>query len=292
MTSSQNNINSCDYIPKERILRWAGGKQKIIHLLLNYLPDDVYSRIYREPFVGAGSLFFTLQPEKAYLSDANEHLIKCYQYVRDNPELINTYIRRHASKTDKDYYYKIRDLYNYSSYSVAQAARFIYLNKTCFNGIFRVNRNGEFNVPYGWKEPPALPSLTLLINASQALKHAKLTVKPFEKAIKTVTSNDFIYLDPPYPPLNGTSYFTHYTSERFGEHDQYRLADLVYQLDSSKCKFMMTNADTTLIRKLYERFKIFDLSVTRYITCKSERHQVSELVVTNYDSFLKNCEEG
>ena len=271
-------------------IRWAGGKQKILNQLLPYLPLDIPVRKYWEPFVGSGSLFFALHPQEAVLSDANEHLINCYKQVRDNHLLIYKYLRQHANKTSKEYYYIVRSLYNRKGDSAAQAARFIYLNKTCFNGIFRVNLKGEFNVPYGWKEPPALPSLELLENASKALKRASIYSDSFEKNIDQIATSDFIYLDPPYPALNGTSYFTHYTADRFGEKDQNKLAEYIKEIDKKGCKFMLSNADTPLIRKLYNGFLVTDLSVTRWITCKSKKHRVSELLITNYDSFIKDIE--
>jgi len=243
-------------------IRWAGGKQKILNQLLPYLPIDISARKYWEPFVGAGSLFFALHPQEAVLSDANEHLINCYKQVCDNHLLVHKYIRQHANNTSEEYYYKIRSLYNNrKGNSIAQAARFIYLNKTCFNGIFRVNLKGDFNVPYGWKEPPSLPSLELLRSASKALKNATIHSGSFENNIEQITSSDYIYLDPPYPPLNGTSFFTHYTSDRFGEKDQNKLAEYIKTVDGRGCKFMLSNADTPLIRKLYSDFLITNLSV-------------------------------
>ena len=269
----------------EPFIRWAGGKQKIINKLLSFLPADIRSRNYKEPFLGAGSLFFAIQPENAILSDANEHLINCYRYIKSDSALVYRYLASHSRNTNKDYYYRIRKLYNESPPSAAQSARFIYLNKTCFNGIFRVNKKNKFNVPYGWKEPPSLPSKAMLKKASIALKNAELLAWPFNSILNKVTANDFVYLDPPYPPLNGTSYFTHYTKERFGNDDQIQLAEFVYSISKIGAKFMMSNADTELIRELYNRYNIYDISVTRWITCKSKKHKVSELVITNYNKF-------
>jgi len=254
--------------------------------LTRHLPSDLGSRTYHEPFVGAASLFFFIQPERAVLSDANEHLMNCYVTIRDHPDLVYTYLRKHGAQSSESYYYAVRDRYNIARHSVAQAARFVYLNKTCFNGIFRVNTKGQFNVPYGHKEPPALPSRGQLRAASGALKRAELSILPFEQALQEVSDSDFVYLDPPYPPLNGTSYFTHYTTDRFCESDQKRLAQVVQQLDRAGCKFMMTNADIPLIRGLYGQFNIAELSVRRYITCRASKHQVTELVITNYDIGL------
>ncbi len=265
-------------------LRWAGGKRQIIKRLLSFSPPDVKDRAYREPFLGAGSLFFAVQPSKAILSDANEHLINCFEYVCDDPDLIWRYLYEHKQKTRKTYYYKTRDLYNKkkNNFSPAQAARFIYLNKTCYNGIFRVNMSGEFNVPYGKHKNPPIPTHDHLRKVSNVLKSTDLFVAPFEKALEDVKKGDFIYLDPPYPPLNGTSCFNHYTADKFGDKQQEKLAATVKDLDAAGCLFMVSNASTKKIRKLYKGFNIKILSVTRFITCKSKRHKVKELVITNY----------
>lgn len=268
--------------PLEPLLRWAGGKRQIVARIRAFLPPDIENRVYREPFAGAACLFFSLQPTRGVLSDANAHLIDCYRCVRDHPGAIATYLAQHAKSTCESYYYRIRAQYNAGPSSTAQAARFIYLNKTCFNGIFRVNIRGLFNVPYGFKEPPALPTHAHLLAASRALQSAELRALPFEEAVADARDTDFVYLDPPYPPLNGTSYFTHYTADRFGKLDQKRLATIVRDLDARGCKFLMSNADTAEIRRRYAPFEMRSLSVTRFITCKAKRHRVSELVVANY----------
>jgi DNA adenine methylase len=264
-------------------LRWAGGKRQVVKTLAEFLPSDCacHSR-YHEPFLGAGSLFFWVGPARAVLSDANQHLVDTYKAVRDDWELVARHLGDHAKRTSKRHYYRVREQYNSSKFSAAQAARFIYLNKTCFNGIFRVNTQGKFNVPYGWKEPPALPSRKDLKAASQRLQGAELLARSFEQAFSDVAKDDFVYLDPPYPPLNGTAYFTHYTADRFSASDQQTLASAVRSLDRLGCRILMTSADIPLIRRLYREFNTRSLPVTRFITCKSVRHKVSELVITNY----------
>ncbi len=227
-------------------------------------------------------MFFALQPPRAALSDANEHLIRCYEFVRSDWQLVAEYLRRHAALTSKSHYYEVRNSYNASGYSAAQAARFVYLNKTCFNGIFRVNRQNEFNVPYGWKEPPSLPDASVLKRASCILRHATLKSVSFEGALRAVAPGDFCYLDPPYPPLNETAYFTHYTKSRFNSVDQEWISLKAKELDRNGSLFMMTNADTSRIRRLYKDFHISSLPVTRYVTCKAQRHRVRELVIRNY----------
>jgi len=264
-------------------LKWAGGKRQILRHLLKFLPSDVRDRTYREPFLGGGSMFFALDPKRAFLSDANEHLIMCYQYVREDPDLVYSYLREHAKNDCEKYYYKIRDVYNSSSYSAAQAARFIYLNKTCYNGIFRVNQKGLFNVPYGRYKTTSIPSLEHLRKVSKSLKSVKLFTSQYEAALKNIEPNDFIYLDPPYPPLNSTSCFTHYTSDKFSDNDQEKLAEVVKGLHTAGCFFMISNANTQRIQNLYKKFYKYPVPVTRFITCKKIRHKVSELIITNYE---------
>lgn len=263
-------------------LRWAGGKRQIVADLLRLLPHDIGNRLYREPFLGGGALFFALRPNRAVLSDANEHLIKCYEFVRKDWKHVAAYLQQHAGRTSEAYYYKAREQYNKSKYSAAQAARLIYLNKTCFNGIFRVNRKGQFNVPYGWKEPPAIPMATDLRKIADALQGATLRAASFERVLAGASSGDFLFLDPPYPPLNETAYFTHYTTGRFNRIDQEWLAECVRKADRKGCPFMMTNADTDKIRRLYRGFHFVRIPVTRFVTCEAKRYQVRELVVTNY----------
>jgi DNA adenine methylase len=264
-------------------LRWAGGKQQIVGKIASLLPAGVHATTYREPFVGAGSLFFALRPQIAHLSDLNAHLINCYTQVRDRPIEVAAMLARHDSHNCSDYYYEQRAEYNQDAEtSPAQAARFIYLNRTCFNGIFRVNKNGDFNVPYGRKERPLLPTAKELQAVSDALAGADLRVADFREGMESAKRGDFVYLDPPYPPLNGTSYFTHYTAERFSDEDQRALAAAARDLDRRGCRFLISNADVDLVRDLYQGFHLHELQVTRYITCSQVRHRVSELVITNY----------
>lgn len=269
-------------------LRWAGGKSKIVHRLLKYVPVQ-YGR-YWEPFLGAAALFFALSPTKAFLSDLNDDLIECYRQVRDSPQLVARYIRRHASKTCEKYYYQVRDKYNRGRPSAAQAARFIYLNKTSFNGIFRVNLKGEYNVPYGRKERPALPTVDDLCAASDLLHRSVLSAAPYEAALQSnpPQEGDFVYLDPPYPPINRTAYFTHYTASRFSWEDQRSVAEVAKTLDRRGVFVMISNTDTRPIRELYDGWDCHPLPVVRWIAANGTRHRVSELIITNYATELFN----
>jgi len=263
-------------------LRWIGGKRLLIHRLLPYLPPRFSERRYHEPFAGAASFFFRLAPRAARISDLNEHVIECYREVRDRHKQVAAYLRGHERNNSEKYYYEVRKQYNRSSFGPAQAARFIYLNQTCFNGVFRVNMDGAFNVPYGDKPEPAFPSTQDLELASKVLKRASLTMADYGTALLKAASGDFVYLDPPYPPLNGTSFFTHYTPDRFDQDNQERLAAFVHDLHHVGALFLMTNADLPKIRRLYSGYQIWELSVTRYVSCKASRYRVKELVITNY----------
>jgi DNA adenine methylase len=266
-------------------IRWVGGKSKLIKHLKNYVPSDFCGgNYYYEPFLGAGSLFFHLTPQKAYLSDSNKDLIECYNTIKSDPKIISEYLNQHLENNCKEYYYKMRDEYNSSKPSITKAALFIYLNKSCFNGIWRVNKKGHFNVPYGYKEPPSLPSNEDLLKISKVLSNAKLVHKDYKDAVINVNEGDFVYFDPPYPPLNGTSFFTHYTKERFNREDHAELARIAKELTKKGCLVMISNADIPYIKSLYkDSFNVYDLEVTRWIRTDGKRYKVGELIITNYN---------
>jgi len=265
-------------------LRWAGGKQKVVKYLLPCVPPCTSYKKYFEPFLGGGSLFFALGPEEAILSDVNTDLINCYQQVARFPKAVNTLLRRYALKDSRAFYEKIRTDYRNNLTAKQRAALFIYLNKAAFNGIYRVNKIGQFNVPYG---PSAsgisLPSEDQLIAASRSLRRAKLATGDFEKILKTAVAGDFIYLDPPYPPRNSTSFFTHYSADRFEWEQQIRVARIFQELADRGCFVMLTNSDQKKIIELYRLFNITRLNVRRWIGSNGDRSHVGEIVVTNYE---------
>jgi len=263
-------------------LKWAGGKINLIHELVKFLPPDINQRRYIEPFLGGGSMFFYLAPKKSIVSDINNKLINCYKQIRDNPDqvfytLVN-YQKRHSSK----FYYALRDKYNKSSDSAEEAAQFIYLNKAAFNGIFRVNNRGEFNVPFNQKEKIGIPSMEQLAAASRLLKKTKIISADYKSVLGKTNEGDFLYLDPPYPPLNGTAYFTHYTKEKFIMQDQQELANIANIASNAGAKVLISNANTEDIKHLYNNWHKIILPVRRWITCKKEKHLVEELIIKNY----------
>jgi DNA adenine methylase len=286
--SRTSKDHSDERIVGRPFLRWAGGKSRIVRHLIEFLPEEPF-REYWEPFLGAGALFFALAPRRAHLSDSNSEMISCFRAVRDRPDLVFRYLREHLPKTSKEYYYQIRQLYNTSGPSIAQAARFLYLNRAGFNGIYRVNRKGEYNVPYGHKEPPPAPSREDLQLASRLLRNASLSNCPYEIALTHdgPRPGDFVYLDPPYPPLNETSNFTHYTTSRFSWKDQENVAQLANEIRNRNCFVMVSNSDIERVRGLYSGWHIHTLPVTRWIAANGSRYAVAELVATNYPVIRK-----
>jgi DNA adenine methylase len=263
-------------------LRWAGGKQIILRQILERIGERALLSNYFEPFAGAASVFLAIAPKRAVLADANPHLIACYKAVRDAPASVSRALAELKRSHGKRHYYRVREQYNNGGSPHWQAARFIYLNRTCFNGIFRVNEEGKFNVPIGDKANPIFPTPAELANYARALKKASLKVGSFEHTLLDAGKGAFVYLDPPYPPLNGTSFFTHYTRDRFGIEDQKRLSETVSAMHKRGARFLMTNADTPMIRDLYRHFDLATIDATRFVSCKNVKRRVSELIITNY----------
>jgi DNA adenine methylase len=265
-------------------LRWAGGKQRLAGSLLEFVPQvDQYER-YFEPFFGGGAVFFAIQPERAILSDLNRELINCYRQVRTNPKVVSAMVRRYAKRDSSSFFYEIRDGNHNARTKSAKAARFIYLNKAAFNGIYRVNRKGKFNVPYGpSKNGPAVPSCEALLAASGCLKGATMLTGDFEEVLRKAKGGDFVYLDPPYPPRSDTAYFVHYSADRFSWDQQLRVAEVFRSLSKRRCLVMMSNADQKKVVSLYKGFHVHRLNATRWLGSNGDRFRVREIVVTNYD---------
>jgi DNA adenine methylase len=238
-----------------------------------------------EPFVGGGALFFRLQPQRALLSDINQALIDTYLAVRDEVESVITRLMRLARDHSTDRYYQVRDQYNgdKSLPRAARAAAFVYLNKTCFNGLHRVNRSGQFNVPIGRYENPRIVDPERLRAASGLLRRVELRCEPFESLLAFAKPGDFVYFDPPYEPLSRTASFTAYDSNGFSREQQTRLRDVFRELDRRGCKLMLSNSDVPAIRELYHDYRIDNVAALRAVNCDSaHRGRVSEVVVRNY----------
>ena len=264
-------------------LKWAGGKSRLLNELVSRAPRD-YVR-YFEPFLGGGALFFRLQPRAAVLSDINAEMVACYSAVKRHPEKVIRALERHESQHDEAYYYTMRHGWNHSRAGldlIERAAAFIYFNKTCYNGLWRVNASGEFNVPIGRYVRPAIVNAEALRAASQALGKAKLRNAPFEQVLDEAEAGDFVYFDPPYHPVSATACFTSYTAQRFDMFDQERLAEIFRELDQRGCAVMLSNSDTPFIRRLYAGYRVHRVYCNRAINSKAaERAAVPEVIVTN-----------
>ncbi|MGB0680661.1 MAG: DNA adenine methylase, partial [Polyangiales bacterium] len=237
-------------------VKWAGGKGRLLAQLETLLPHGVEHMRHVEPFVGGGALFFRRKPARALLADINAALIDTYIAVRDQVEAVIAALHTLAAQHDKDSYYAQRSRYNQDKQGspAGRAALFIYLNKTCFNGLYRVNRRGEFNVPVGSYTRPTILNPVALRAASKALQGIELRPQSFEALIRHAKPGDFIYFDPPYLPTSTTASFTQYAEHGFDHSAQLRLRDLFFALDRRGAKLMLSNSDVPFIRNLYRNF--------------------------------------
>ena len=264
-------------------LKWAGGKSRLIEQYRPFLPTD-FQR-YHEPFLGGGALFFHLAPQlqaqrkRAYLSDLNPELVNVYQCVRDRlPPLIDR-LSIHQQQHSEPYYYRVRA--TLETEPVARAARFIYLNKTCYNGLYRENSKGQFNVPIGRYKNPKICAPKLLQAASAALQIADISEQPFTAITQQAKNHqDFVYFDPPYHPLSETSKFTAYSQYRFAAESQTTLRDIIRQLVSQNVQVLASNSDCPFIRELYADFDTQTITAARSINSKaSKRGKITEVLV-------------
>ncbi|HKN06029.1 MAG TPA: DNA adenine methylase [Thermoplasmata archaeon] len=264
-------------------LKWAGGKAQLLPQMERCFPSSY--RTYFEPFLGGGAVFFYLRPGRAVLSDSNPDLINAFTVVRDNPRGLMEALDQHATRrTEKDYFYEVRALSDSALSPVERAGRTIFLNKTCFNGLYRVNSEGRFNVPWGGYKNPTLYDRENLLAASALLRGKKILLSDYRKVCPRANLGDFVYLDPPYHPLSETSKFTSYTKEDFGNRDQRQLAETCRRLDKRGVLFMLSNSSTPLIRSLYDGFRIEVLKAKRAINSKGTgRGAIDELLIMNFE---------
>ena len=266
------------------IVKWVGGKRQLMHELLKNMPKS-YNR-YFEPFVGGGALFFELHPDNAYISDQNEELMNLYSTVRDSVDELIIDLNKH--KITKEYFLKIRNMDRTSKYeklsNIEKASRFIYLNRTCFNGLYRVNSKGQFNVPFGNYENPRIVDEINLRNCSKLLKQTEIKCADFSDILTKVEKGDFVYLDPPYAPLSKTSSFTSYTKDGFDVDMQFKLKELCDELDNIGVSFLLSNSDTEFINKLYTKYTIKKIWASRAVNADANgRGKITEVLVKNYD---------
>ena len=253
------------------------------------MPEE-YGRYY-EPFVGGGALVLSLKPPKARINDINQELIHTYQEIRDHLDGILVLLSELDRATcTREFYYELRGRYNdkrkQKEYDTEMAALFIYLNKHCFNGLYRVNTQGQFNVPWNQKQSVRSMDMENIKNISGYLKSVTITCQDFEKALKGARKGDFVYFDSPYAPLNPAS-FDSYTKEGFTEEEHRRLAKLFRRLTSRGIFCMLTNHNTELIRELYDGFLIEEIDVRRAINSDAKKRTGKEVIIRNYGESIK-----
>jgi DNA adenine methylase len=274
-------------------VKWAGGKTQLLQQLYAFVPTQ-FDR-YFEPFLGGGALFFYLISIRgnqftSYLSDINSELINSYAVVKNNTEKLIGLLKKHEvgyQESPSEYYYQLRDIKRPRN-SIEKAARFIALNRTCYNGLYRVNSKGSFNVPWGKYKDPAICNSKNLRNLSFALQQSEtiIQVKDYKEILlKNAKEGDFIYLDPPYRPISSTAYFTRYTEAGFTDKDQRDLASIFEELNERKCRVMLSNSNTPLIKEIYTKLAkdIKKVNAIRAINCMgSGRAGHKELIIRNY----------
>jgi DNA adenine methylase len=274
-------------LPKAKpFLKWAGGKRQLLPHLLEAVSRAGSFRTYYEPFLGGGALFFELQRTgilkgQAVLSDINEKLVETYIQVRNDVAGVTTLLAQHAKRHCYSYYYEVRKSVPKSP--TERAARLIYLNRVCYNGLFRENSRGEFNVPMGRYKNPKINDEQNLVACSAALATVTLRARSFEQIVESARSGDLVYFDPPYHPLSKTSSFTTYSCNGFTEESQRLLAAVFSKLASRKVKVLLSNSETPLIRGLYGNYHQLAIPARRNVNSRSDRRgKINELLIRNF----------
>lgn len=284
-------------------LKWAGGKTQLVSEIEKNLPSEIFSGsfTYIEPFVGSGAVFFRLlnrfpKMEKAVINDVNSDLINVYKTIASSPEkliaVLEEFQNQYHELNDKEeekkkYYYTKRDLYNTrSADKIIHAALFIFLNRTCFNGLYRVNKSNLFNVPMGSYRFPKIWDKQNILAVNQALQGVKILNGDFEKTLSFADEKSFVYLDPPYKPLSATSSFNSYAQDNFDDEQQIRLRDFCVELDKKGSKWLLSNSDVQhddFFDRIYGNFNIRRVKAKRLINSKvDKRGELNELLITNY----------
>ncbi|MFP4458651.1 MAG: DNA adenine methylase [Candidatus Zixiibacteriota bacterium] len=267
------------------VLKWVGGKRQLLDDIVSHLPSSFSS--YYEPFVGGGALLFHLQPKKAVINDYNEELINVYHVIKNYPKELIEDLRKHKNTTE--YFYQIRALDRKKDYSkissIQRASRILYLNKTCYNGLYRVNKSGEFNTPFGrYKNPNIVNQRTIEAVSCYFNKNdIRILNTDFEKALVDVDSKSFVYLDPPYDPVSNTANFTSYSDTGFDRDEQIRLKKFCDRLNKIGVKFLLSNSSTEFINDLYSEYNILLVKAKRAINSNAKRRgSIYEVLVKNY----------
>jgi DNA adenine methylase len=291
MTAPINQSNFTKYQP---FIKWVGGKRSLLSQIIPLIPKEFNN--YFEPFVGGGALFFELysqdilKDKQVYLFDINSELINAYNVVKNNPSELIKNLKEFKEKHSKEFYYDIRAWDRKEDFlgkgDVLRATRFIYLNKTCFNGLYRVNSKGYHNVPIGSYKNPNICDELVIYSASEALQKAIILNTSYKDVMKHTSKNDFVYFDPPYYPLTQTSSFTSYSEFSFLDKEQIELFEVFKKLNKKDVFVAHSNSDTDFIKKLYDEFHIEEIQANRFINSKSSgRGKISEVLARNFNGM-------
>jgi DNA adenine methylase len=269
------------------VVKWVGGKRQILDEILKHVPADFST--YYEPFVGGGAVLFGLCPPKAVVNDVNAELINIYQVIRDDVDALVNDLKKHQNNCE--YFYSLRekdrDGESYEKLTpVERASRIIYLNKTCYNGLFRVNQAGEFNTPYGYYKNPGIVKESVLRAVSEYFNHSdiRFTCMDFEAVFKNIRKDSFVYLDPPYDPVSTTASFTGYDKGGFDKNEQIRLKKVCDRLNQKGIRFLLSNSATGFIIDLYQDYKTDIVRAKRAVNSNPDkRGAVDEVLVRNYE---------
>ncbi len=268
------------------MLKWVGGKRQLLSEIVPMI--DSKCSTYVEPFVGGGAVLFNMQPKKAIINDYNQELINVYKTVRDNLDDLLVELKVHEEKNSVDYYYEIRALDREDSFKkmsdVEKAARIIYLNKTCYNGLYRVNSSGQFNSPYGRYKNPNIVNETVLRAIRKYFNSNEIEILngDYREALKNLEKASFVYLDPPYMPISSSSSFTGYTEGGFGYNGQVELKKECDKLTEQGIRFLQSNSDCEEIRELYKGYKIKTVKAKRNInSVAKKRGEINEVLISN-----------
>ncbi|MFK7780359.1 MAG: DNA adenine methylase [Candidatus Gracilibacteria bacterium] len=283
-------INYKQFVKYKPFIKWVGGKRGLLSQLLEKFPKKFEN--YHEPFLGGGAVFFELysqgllQDKKVYLSDINSELINTYNVVKLNPNELIENLEIYKKQHSKEFYYKVRELDRKKDFQnlseVERATRFIYLNKTCFNGLYRVNKKGQFNTPIGSYKNPNIADRDTIFSASEALQNAIIVNKSFHNVTDNANKHDLIYFDPPYYPLTQTANFTAYDENIFLDDKQKELFDVFEKLHKKECFVLHSNSDTSFIKELYQKYKVHLVQANRFINSKSSgRGKINEVLIRN-----------
>ena len=273
------------------VLKWVGGKRQLIEDISPLIPKQIST--YVEPFVGGAAILFHLQPKKAIINDFNDELMNVYQVIKEDPNGLIKILEKHKEANSEEYYYETRALDRTADYEnlskEEKAGRILYLNKTCYNGLFRVNSSGQFNAPYGKYKNPAIVNDVTIKAVSNYFNSAniKFLNGDYKEALKGLRKGIFVYFDPPYMPVSSSSNFTGYTENGFGYEKQVELRDECLKLNKRGIKFLQSNSYTPEILELYSDSSVFTIKVVqakRSINSKSDkRGEISEVLIYNYE---------